>query len=78
MTVMTSVGMHEAKTTLSKLVRRVQAGETIEITSNGVPVARLVAATTTGDRVFGIDRGLFVVPEDFDAPLDAETLDAFS
>jgi prevent-host-death family protein len=75
---MTSVGMHEAKTTLSKLVRRVQAGETIEITSNGVPVARLVAPPTTGTRVFGIDRGAFVVPDDFDAPLDDDVVDAFS
>lgn len=35
--------MHEAKTTLSKLVERAQAGEEIVITRNGEPVAQLTA-----------------------------------
>ena len=35
--------MHEAKTQLSKLVERAQAGEVIVITRRGEPAARLVA-----------------------------------
>lgn len=34
--------MHEAKTQLSKLVERVEAGEEIVITRRGEPAARLV------------------------------------
>jgi len=34
--------MHEAKTTLSKLVERAAAGEDIVIARNGTPVVRLV------------------------------------
>lgn len=37
-----SVGVFEAKTTLSALLERVEAGEEIVITRRGVPVARLV------------------------------------
>jgi prevent-host-death family protein len=40
---MTRVGMHEAKTHLSKLVARAEAGEDVVIQRNGKSVARLVA-----------------------------------
>jgi prevent-host-death family protein len=36
------VNIHEAKTNLSKLIQRVEAGEEIVIARNGTPVARLV------------------------------------
>ena len=39
---MTEIGMHEAKTRLSSLVERAEAGEEIVITRRGVPAARLV------------------------------------
>lgn len=74
---MTEVGVHEAKTTLSELIRRVATGEEITITSNGEPVARLVPAPRRGPRVFGRDRGLFEVPEDFNDPLPEEVLREF-
>lgn len=38
---MTQVGMHEAKTKLSQLVKRAEDGEEIVITRNGTPVAKL-------------------------------------
>ena len=72
-----SVGVHEAKTQLSELLRRVEAGEEIEIRRNQRPLARLVPVPTTRDRVFGTDVGVFEVPVDFDAPLPDELLDAF-
>jgi prevent-host-death family protein len=40
---MTQVGMHEAKTKLSQLVERAEAGEDIIIARNGKPAVRLVA-----------------------------------
>lgn len=38
----TSVGAFEAKTHLSELLQRVEAGEQVTITKHGRPVARLV------------------------------------
>ena len=74
---MAEVGVHEAKTHLSRLLRRVASGEEITITRGGDPVARLVRAETPVRRVLGIDDGLFDVPEDFDAFLPEELLEAF-
>lgn len=74
---MAEVGVHEAKTTLSALLRRVAAGEEITITSGGKPVAILVPAQRRGDRPLGMDRGLYTVPEDFDDPLPDEVLGYF-
>ncbi|MEX2541785.1 MAG: type II toxin-antitoxin system Phd/YefM family antitoxin [Trueperaceae bacterium] len=73
---MAEVGVHEAKTTLSKLLRRVQAGEEVTILRGGTPVARLVPVKAA-TRQLGQDAGRFVVPDDFDAPLDEETQLAF-
>ncbi len=69
---MTVVGVHEAKTHLSQLLRRVATGEEIEIHSGGRPVARLVPIIQSGKRQLGFDEGKFEVPEDFDAPLAPE------
>lgn len=74
---MVEVGVHEAKTTLSRLLRRVSAGEEITITSGGRPIARLVAVTPVPSRTLGEYRGTFEVPEDFDAPLPEDLLAAF-
>lgn len=64
-----SIGVHEAKTHLSRLLQHVEAGEEISITRRGEEVARLVPARPAGIRRLGIDRGRYEVPEDFDAPL---------
>lgn len=71
------VNVHEAKTHLSRLLRRVAGGEEIVIARAGVPVARLVPVEPRGRRVFGIDRGRFEVPDDFNAPLPDEVLRDF-
>lgn len=73
----TEVNIHEAKTHLSKLLRKVAAGEEIVIARAGKPVARLVPVETQPRRVFGIDRGRFEVPEDFNAPLPEDVLRDF-
>ena len=74
--IMTQFSVHEAKTHLSRLLRRAEAGEEIVIARSGIPVARL-APVYESRRTFGQDRGRFVVPDDFDAPLDDEFLRAF-
>jgi prevent-host-death family protein len=72
-----SVGVHEAKTHLSKLLEDVAAGEEVIITRRGEEIASLVSSRAPSTRLFGIDRGRFVVPEDFDAPLPDELLAEF-
>jgi prevent-host-death family protein len=72
------VNIHEAKTHLSRLLKRVAAGEDVVIAKAGRPVARLVSiAPLAGDRVLGSAKGKFIVPEDFDAPLPEEILAEF-
>jgi prevent-host-death family protein len=73
---MAEVGVHEAKTHLSRLLRRVAAGEEIVITSGGRPAAKLVPVEP-GQRVFGSEAGILDVPDDFDEPLPQELLDEF-
>jgi prevent-host-death family protein len=67
------INVHEAKTTLSKLLRRVQAGEEIVIAKNGHPVARLVPiADAPPKRGLGFAAGRIHIARDFDAPLPAD------
>jgi prevent-host-death family protein len=73
----TSVGVHEAKTTLSDLLRKAEAGEDVVICRGSEPVARLVAIRPPAGRRLGHDEGRFVVPDDFDAPLPDDVLDSF-
>ncbi len=70
------VNIHEAKTQLSRLLRRVAEGEEITIARAGVPVAKLVAAGPVGGtRPMGMDQGKFSVPDDFDRlPPEVEAL----
>jgi prevent-host-death family protein len=73
-----AVNTHEAKTQLSRLLKRVALGEEVTIASRGKPVARLVPVKAKeGERKLGLFRGKFTVPDDFDAPLPREILDAF-
>lgn len=74
---MSTVNIHEAKTHLSRLLRRVAAGEEIVIARAGHPIARLVPLRPSGRRELGRDRGAFTVPEDFDEPLPPEIIEAF-
>jgi len=71
------VSVHEAKTHLSALLARVEAGETIVIARGGKPVARLVPLERSTLRIFGLDEGLFEVSDDFDAPLPDDIATAF-
>ncbi len=73
------VNIYAAKTQLSRLIDRVNAGEEVVITRHGRPVARLVPAGEglAAERQLGMLRGKVWISEDFDAPLPDELLDLF-
>lgn len=75
---MTTVNVHEAKTHLSRLLKRVAEGEEIVIANAGRPVARLLPyRPPQGKRVWGTEKGKIWIADDFNAPLPDELLDAF-
>ena len=65
---MVVVNMHEAKTNLSKLVKRAAAGEEIIVAKAGEPVAKIVAYTAPPKkpRVPGSMKGKIWIAPDFD------------
>lgn len=72
------VNIHEAKTQLSRLLRRVAEGEEITIARAGVPVAKLVAVPAANRlRPLGAMEGQIQIADDFDAPLPDDLLALF-
>ncbi len=72
---METVTTHKAKTELSKLLARAEAGEEIIIARGDKPIAFLgpISALSKRDRVPGSWKGKFTVPESSFEPLpDAE------
>ena len=62
------VNVHAAKTTLSRLLERAEAGEEIVIARAGKPIAKLVPyRADRPKRVFGRLKGQIFVHGDFDA-----------
>ncbi len=61
--------MHAAKTHLSQLLARVEAGEELVLARSGRPIARLIPYRQLGaSRRFGGWRGRVWIADDFDAP----------
>ena len=71
------VGIHEAKTNLSKLIPAVQTGEDVIITKAGKPVARLVPFIETGPRPLGLFLGKVKLHADLLEPLPVEVVNDF-
>ena len=73
---MTIVTIHKAKTELSKLLKRVEAGEEIVISRGNKPVARLapIENAPIKKRVPGQWKGKFTVPDSFFDPLPEDEL----
>lgn len=59
------IAIAEAKAQFAELIRRAEAGEQIELTRYGRPVARIIAATRpVGRPLRGAMKGAFTLPED--------------
>lgn len=67
---------HESTTHRSQLLDQVSVGECVGMSSQGDPVARRVPGLAQG-RVFGVDAGVFSVPDDLDEPLPDDVLASF-
>lgn len=64
------VNIHEAKTHLSRLLKRVQAGEEITIAKAGKPIAVLTAfRERRKSRVPGMDKGKVIIHPNYDDPI---------
>ena len=75
---MSTVNVHEAKTHLSRLLARVEAGEEIVIARSGRPVARLVGHRSGPVvRRFGALKGRLTVDDSFFDPLPESELAAW-
>ena len=75
---MTVVTIHTAKTTLSQLLMRVEAGEQIVLARGKVPIAKLVPyQPVASKRQFGALRGLVSVGPEFFDPLPEDELSAW-
>lgn len=64
---------------LPRYLRLVKTGETLVIMQADEPIAEVKPIThvTPKPRPFGLCAGEFVVPDDFDAPLPDDVLNAF-
>ena len=59
------IAVAEAKACFAELIRRAEAGEAIELTRHGRPVARIVAAERVPVRpLIGALKGQFTAPDD--------------
>lgn len=72
------VNVHDAKTHLSKLLERVENGETIVIARAGRPVAQLSPVTPKSDIIFGGLAGLIVLDDEYFVAADAEVAAMFN
>ena len=69
------VTVHAAKTHLSRLLARVEAGEVITIARGRTPVAKLVPIAPRPRREFGAMRGQIAIGPEFFDPLPEDELD---
>jgi prevent-host-death family protein len=70
--------IHEAKTNLSRIVDDVAAGAEVVIAKAGKPMARLVPIEiSVKSKKLGLLKGKIKVADDFNAPLDDDTLGLF-
>ena len=71
--------IHQAKTELSKLVARVEAGEEVVLSRRDKPVAKIVPLDPIKPKTRGAGawKGRFTVPDSFFDPLPEEELRAW-
>ncbi len=76
---MIRLNIHEAKTHLSRYLKRLAAGDTILLCRRNEPVAEIrpLPETLRSSRPVGLAKGRFSVPDSFFEPLPPELLHDF-
>jgi prevent-host-death family protein len=75
---MDTVNIYDAKTRLSQLVDKAASGEDVVVSRNGKPLVRITRLDVPRRSItFGLLKGRFSVPRDFDAPLPDDAVAAF-
>ncbi len=76
---MIRLNIHEAKTHLSRYLKRLEQGETILLCKRNVPIAEIrpLSEQRKQPRPVGLAKGDFKVLPDFFDPLPEDLLDAF-
>ncbi len=69
-----SINIHEAKTHLSKYLKKAEKGQRIVVCRRNVPIAVLGPTTPVVDRAsaFGMDKGKVIIPPEFWDPMIEE------
>lgn len=76
---MIKLNIHEAKTHLSRYLKKLKSGEVILLCRRNVPIAeiRALPPERKSARPIGLARGTFEIPDAFFLPLPEETLAGF-
>lgn len=76
---MICINLDEVERNLSAYLKRVEAGETLVIARDNKPVVELrpIKSEPMVPRPFGLCKGEFRVPDDFDTPLPEYIIDEF-
>ncbi len=69
------IAINDVENHLSRLLRRVAAGEEIVIARRGTPIARIVPLAPSERRQLGIDEGRVTVPANFNQPIEEDGRD---
>ncbi len=71
---MITINLDELEKDWRAYLRRVEAGETVIVMRDNKPIAQIkpVQAEELDIRPYGLYKGLFTVPDDFDDPLPEE------
>lgn len=68
---MFQVNIHQAKTNLSKLIKKAVNGEEVIIAKGNIPLVKMVGlATQHSKRKIGSAKGVITISKTFDEPLD--------
>ena len=78
--VMNQVSIDEIRRDLQSFLQRLESGESLIITQDGRPVAEIKPIVSNSEtlRPFGLCKGEFVVPDDFDDPLPESIIKEFA
>ena len=74
---MNTITVEQIQLDPAAFVHRIEAGEALVVLRDNRPVAEVTPVANGERRPYGLCAGEFVVPDDFDAPLPDDVLDAF-